>query len=303
MSNYYGNNGTPNFSGTNHQNSQMQYGNQPYVQENMYQQGNGNDQMYNNQQMMNQQQMYMNQQMMQQQQMMNQMMQQQQQLMKSNQELAKKNQQLQVANGANYSGGEIKPIRIRNKMSIIAGVVSLLTFFVGNFISATEWREGYTLSEYSDLIKDWYPNLEGLEKILCWFSSLLPIFLAFLIIVSFIGGFIAVNGFREWAIGLTIASTVSTFLYLFDDGVGKAFSMISTAWIFLIGGIIVAHISIDTDISLPKEVPTRKLGDGVSDCKLDLSSISSTKVGEWRCPKCDTKNTGSSCKTCGTSRP
>lgn len=292
MTNSNGNNDKTILNNNTQQYNQIQWGGQQYVYGNMNQQSGNDSQINNAQQIPNEQQIYMNQQMY------NQMIQQQEQLMRNNQYYA-----TDVKSG--YVPGEVIGIRIRNKMSLIAAIVCMLSFFVGNFIFVSEWHEtkGYSLGEFSKLIEDWPSHLEGFTKILCWFSSLLSVFLVSLIIISFIGAFANVNDFREWAIGLTIASIVCTILWMFDDIGFEFISRLGTSWLFLIAGIVLAIISKDTDASFEKVVPRRELGNGVSDSKLDLSSINRTNVGEWRCPSCDTKNNGSTCKVCGISRP
>lgn len=122
----------------------------------------------------------------------NQMLWQQQELMRMNQTLAQQNEALRRKNAD--SKQKVK-ISVRNPVSLIAALVSVLTFVVGNFINGsprnyTLWEASKTLSRYGE------PDLEGWDAVRQWFMCRINLLLILLIILLVVGGFINIKGYR-----------------------------------------------------------------------------------------------------------
>lgn len=234
-----------------------------------------------------------------QQQTINQMMAQQQQM--SNQMMA---QQQQTNNNNSVPVQAPSVFRIKNIYSLVAGIITLVAYLGSNFIINSEWD----YYEKTCSVADWCSQMsivarhidDTVEKLPYALSSALNVLTIAAIIVLLVGAFTNVGSIRSLIIGLDIISLVTTIFIIFDNNGDISFS---TSFYIMVVGLIVGIISASHSSS-EKHYVYRPLGNGVSDSSLNLSAVMNgyNDKGEWRCLKCDTKNTGSVCKFCGETR-
>lgn len=214
-----------------------------------------------------------------QQQTINQMMAQQQQM--SNQMMA----QQQQTNNNNSVPVQAPPVfRIKNIYSLVAGIITLVAYLTSSFII---YYDGWFYDEEKYSIADWCSLMSFVAKdthdhtLIYMIMSSLNILTIATIIVLLLGAFIDVSSFRSWILTLEIVAFVITFFAF--KSVDDEYRLSSSFYI-LLAGLIVGIISA-SHASSEKHYVYRPLG-----------------KGEWRCLKCDTKNTGSVCKFCGETR-
>lgn len=244
------------------------------------------------------QQQTINQMMAQQQQISSQMMAQQQQM--SNQMMA---QQQQTKNNNSVPVQAPPAFRIKNIYSLVAGIITLVAYLTSSFIIYYDgWfydEEKYSIADWCSLMRLFAKDTHDHPLIYMIMSSLNILTIA-TIIVLLLEAFIDVSSFRSWILTLETAVFVITFLMF--KSVSDA-CRLSSSFYILLAGIIVGLISASHSSS-EKHYIYRPLGNGVSDSSLNLSAVTNgyNGKGEWRCLKCDTKNTGSVCKFCGETR-
>lgn len=190
---------------------------------------------------------------------------------------------------------------LRNKWALIAAIVCIISFVMGNFV-VYKWHGNdipYGIIEFCQRIKatGYYSNIA--ELMVIWMAAALPILAIGLTIVLVVSAFCAIPVVRLWVVIANIIGMFATFVYILMEG-GGDYAIGFSFWCLAIGMGMGAY-------SCTKEVS--KSGMQVANAldfnlKHMASEVPLERDKEWRCPKCDTRNSNEYkfCKTCGTSK-
>ncbi len=190
-----------------------------------------------------------------------------------------------------HQTNQFPTVKIRNMWSLISAVLLLIAMLSSEFVHYVNWGDWEKNISLSDLCSQISRGTKGWEsdyKIVVVFASWMFYLTIAAFILSVLGGFIDVIIYKKWAsflsmlcfIALTIIMLNKRIIYLCDE------TSFGTGYYVLGAGIVIAIISIFKD-----NPPMHS-----------LTANNDLQAGEWRCPKCDTKNIGTSCKICGMSR-
>lgn len=186
---------------------------------------------------------------------------------------------------------QLSAIKIRNIWSLISATLLLIAMFSSSFVHYVDWGDWEKNISLSDLCSQISRGANGLEsdyKIVAVFAGWMFYVTIVTFILSVLGGFADVMIYKKWASLLTMLSFVALtiivlnkeIIYLCDE------TSFDTGYYVLGAGVVSSIISIFKD-----NPPMHS-----------LTANNDLQAGEWRCPKCDTKNIGTSCKICGMSR-
>lgn len=188
---------------------------------------------------------------------------------------------------SNFGETKAANLKIRNIWAIISGIVLLFCIIGTNFIRVIDygdWTKTFSLSEFCTRLNgNVNKDYAFVGKIA---GGLYYLTIASLIVIG-ISAFVDVKKYKIIVISITLLSLFATLILVFGKGtyIGDEYSL-GTDCILLIVGVVLAIKSCFADKATQH------------------SYITSQNTGlyeyEWRCSKCDTKNTSSICKVCGT---
>ncbi len=194
--------------------------------------------------------------------------------------------------------------KVRNMWSFISAIVCLLPFFISNFAKegAKYYNVSYGFAEFCGEAID-YLTYGSEDSITGVISRMLPLLVIGLVVVLIICGYKPMPKLRGWTVVANIVAIITMFFYVKAEGFRDVSFGISF-WILIIG-VGMATYSCWTDEPEPKS----QMGYGVGGSSYNLSLLAAEtpieRSLEWRCPKCDSRNSMDYkfCKTCSTSRP
>ncbi len=198
-------------------------------------------------------------------------------------------QQMQVKNLYNQNFmQQPKPVtntfRIKNIVALIAAVVCSIPFFAELFacFEAYGYEVSYTFLELCKLYGDLSYCTSFGEKMVACVVAVLPLLVAVLVVVLVISVFNPIIKAKRYLVTACILATITMSIFVSGESGGLVFK---GAYISMLVGLIMAAISCVWD----KPEPHSRV----------------VYTGEWRCPKCDTRNSAEQkvCKACRVSRP
>ncbi|MBE5954138.1 MAG: hypothetical protein E7257_08295 [Lachnospiraceae bacterium] len=178
----------------------------------------------------------------------------------------------------------VSTLCVKNIMAMIAAVVCFIPFAMDEFayIGVYSYKRTFGFIEFCQLFGDPSYCTSLPEKMVACIIYILPllIFTSFVLLV--ISAFMPIIKPKRYLIIASILDTLIMVVYSSGESGGLSFK---GAFVVLIMGLVLAVIS----------------------CVWDKPESHSRVVynGDWRCPKCDTRNSAEQkvCKACRVSRP
>ena len=195
--------------------------------------------------------------------------------------------------------------RLKNKWSLIGAIVCILSHIMGDFVVYDGYRSelNYGVIEFCQRVRVNGYYGDTAELIVVWITAMFPLLSVALIVVLAVSSFCEIPTVRLWLSIANIIGIVATFLFILMEG-GGDYVMGVSFWCMIIGIGLGTYSCVKGDMENSNKLAAKAANGPDFNIGLIASEVSLERGNEWRCPKCDTRNSKDYkfCKTCGTSR-